>query len=906
MTVSRDHYFVLASDIEAERIKAAVGLINELNEANAEDEWEYALKRLIKGLSSSRASARLGFSTCLTELINIRISNGSLTVSKLLELINEHNKVTSSMNGKEERAALFGKLFGLQCVSNMNSGVFNRDGVDAEDFKLFIDNLIELSCTKSWIREPALFTVLGLLRSLTGKISDDLVIYIFEKLDENKLSLTTEGLAIFLAVPPQFRSTKLSSVEFKNTTWKHADPLHKSNLSLLTKVLKDISTGDEGEAEEGKSKKNSKQKGSWSPRLHFVWQLIVSELSTSSETEVIDEQVDNSKKRKKHSDKKNKKSKSSNSKAVVESDSLQISEFWKVVIDESFFSEKASHERKYWGFEIFGLFFQAVQPESVDSIFTQNFMRTLINQASEQSRMLNKIAKKTLTAITETCKIQPLKTVPVLQNILLGQYGALHFDRLTKSKTTEILLSTDAPNDALAKIFTSVLDRDNDDKDAKFKDQKWAIDQLLHLVRSKKAKIDKTSDLNWVDQILKSLVQKAYMSAKPASDEEQDEVMEDQEEEDEEEDPIVNFAQERLNSIISDVISVERADNQTWSYKTLSLLLSAIESGAEPIFKFDDELNTVKDKSLKILKKIRAKRESQHTDNSRLLVFELLFSMVTLQLFSGDAESVNTLQELQDYYYDTKKDDDEDYDKVIGIVEILLNFLSQKSSLLKKLSSIIWENWCDKVNGEDDFSDESMDDEQMMAIDGQLAKIFQQRREALDTVQTGNKRKEEKIAAKETIVSLKHRVVDLLEIYVKKCPNNPLIIGMVSPLLSGMHITLDKSLGVKIHKLLKNKVCKSKISDTSALDKDELIEKLKEMHKNSLRTSNTNDYNLSTSQCSIFIAKQLVQTDKALIDEIIDLYADLMKQWFKKKNGRLTSSMFFDFINWLNSKRVQN
>lgn len=996
MTVSRDHYYKLSSDLEKERIGAAIALINELNEANDDAEWEYALTRLIKGLSSSRGSSRLGFSTCLTELINIRLSNSKLTFPELLELININTKVASSMNGKEERAVLFGKLFGLQCISNLNSGVFSGD-FDSENFKLFVDNLIDLACLKSWIREPTLFTIVTLLRSLQGPLDKDSIVYIFTKLDESKLSLTTEGLAIYLSVPPSFRSENLANLTFKNTTWKLADPLHQSNLSTLAKVLKDISSGDE-ESEEN-SKANLKKKGTWSPRLHFVWQLIVEELTSISIDEPVDEEAENSKKRKKSSEKSKKKSKSNSKSQQRVNNHITVPEFWKVIIDEGFFSEKSSHERKYWGFEIFELLITVVSVELTDSLFTQNFMRTLINQSADNNRLLNKVAKKTLLKITEITAQQPEKTILVLKSLLIGDYGSLQFDRLTKTKTVENLVANPVSNGKLAEFFIEILQKPkSDDIDSVLKAQKWAIDQLLHLVRAKKAKLDAKSDLEWIDSILKALVQVAYFK----------------ESDEQEESPISEFAQERLNSILSDVVTIERTDNQTWSFKTLSSLLDYAKDH-KPIFDFDEELKAVKDKSLKILKKIRNKRESsKHIDNSRLLVFEILFSMVTLQLFSGDTESVDTLQELQDYYYENKKDsndeddNDEDHDSVIGIVEILLNFVSQKSSLLKKLSMIVWENFCEKVdlgalellfdviktkenkegqkalfegedefvdedeseeehdhdhsdededdeeesdddeseeseededeeeaedevvneldkktnvalaealklsnyNGEvtfssdddDDMSDESMDDEQMMAIDGELSRIFKQRRDALDSIETGNKRKAEVQDARSNILLFKHRVLDLLEIFIKKNPTSELIIYTVEPLLTGLKLTLDKSLGTKIHKLLKSRVCKSKV-DIKTVSKEQLLEILQSIQKDVLKTSNTNDFNLSSSQCSIFISKQILQLDESAADEIIDQYTDLLKLWFAKKNSRLTSSIFFDFINWLSSKR---
>jgi DNA polymerase phi len=67
-------YDELASNEESRRIKAAEELVKRIIEdrtsGNSEKgtELTYSLNRLIKGLSSGRESARLGFSIALTEV----------------------------------------------------------------------------------------------------------------------------------------------------------------------------------------------------------------------------------------------------------------------------------------------------------------------------------------------------------------------------------------------------------------------------------------------------------------------------------------------------------------------------------------------------------------------------------------------------------------------------------------------------------------------------------------------------------------------------------------------------------------------------------------------------------------------------------------------------------------------
>jgi len=80
-------YDQLASNEELERIKAAGDLVTKIVDAekngNAENgtDLAYALPRLVKGLSSGRESARLGFTITLTEALSIRSFSDMIATS---------------------------------------------------------------------------------------------------------------------------------------------------------------------------------------------------------------------------------------------------------------------------------------------------------------------------------------------------------------------------------------------------------------------------------------------------------------------------------------------------------------------------------------------------------------------------------------------------------------------------------------------------------------------------------------------------------------------------------------------------------------------------------------------------------------------------------------------------------
>ena len=83
-------FWDLASDSQERRTLAAKLIIKHLIEAQKltseiSIDTDYAVKRLVRGISSSRESARLGFSTCLCQLLTLFSVINSNEVCKLLD-----------------------------------------------------------------------------------------------------------------------------------------------------------------------------------------------------------------------------------------------------------------------------------------------------------------------------------------------------------------------------------------------------------------------------------------------------------------------------------------------------------------------------------------------------------------------------------------------------------------------------------------------------------------------------------------------------------------------------------------------------------------------------------------------------------------------------------------------------
>ncbi|QPG76250.1 hypothetical protein FOA43_003636 [Brettanomyces nanus] len=1018
-TVSKDNYYRLASDLEPERISAATILIKELSAVDNRKDWHYALSRLIKGLTSSRASARIGYSLCLAEILSILINDKhEYTIKEFLDDLNDelYDNSGKSSNGKNLRATLFGRLFGYQALINSNA----LQG-HVEHILEVYDCLIEIALTKSWIREICFVTIYKGLKSLQ-LLDDEVVITALLKMIKNAdLVLSPEGLLIYLAIDPakrQFYSEKVGI-----NSWKNGNPLSKGNMEILAKVLSDSEVGS---ADDQSHQSGNRQVGSWTPTLHYVWTPLLNELSSPEITTTT-------KKIKKHKHNKKEDNK------VIEQ--ISLTEFWKPVIDEQFFKLSASPERKYWGFEIFNLALSipSLTQSQVSALLSANLLRSLINQSSKDNRMLHSLAKNTLRLLTETTKKYEERRIPILEK-LLGT--SLNFDKLTKSKTITDILNSCFSKQSLSDTIDYLTSVEvNSDYDI-IKYQLLALDSLLKLVRSKREILSKSPEL--LKHVLNYLIEHTFLikTSDPLRYTER----------------MSKLSMERLYSVLSEAMSIQK--NIDWTNYVIEYLMNfdhqinEVEvEDFEMRFKFEDSLTGLKSESINTLEAIKERLQNMKLDDPKthlLNCFEILFSTALIELYTGDSESASILSDLTEAFgkaSNIKSDRDENEQKKITevLIDLMLTYINQRSTLMKKVAFTIWENLIEGIGesqldrlfeilltrenkqgqdklfdpamaeeeaeeeeekeevssssteepdsyanasvssdlvvdeteasafederrkkieevnenttsalskalrisenemnsetdetntaadankgekeenheekeddeGEEDDDDdshvtdsddyESMSDEEMMALDSTLSQIFKQRREALQAIdgKSGNQRKLEAQEAREMMIFFKTRILDLLEIFIDERPTDSLNVNILLALINLMVLTMDKSVGVKAHKLVK-KICKGKTELESERSALEALSKVQE-------TAAHSKIQALTSACNhtcIFFTKNIEKQfgDKAL-DRVLDIYLKNFKKWLAHKSNKTTSGMFSDLVNWASSRRQEN
>jgi DNA polymerase phi len=200
----------------------------------------------------------------------------------------------------------------------------------------------------------------------------------------------------------------------------------------------------------------------------------------------------------------------------------------------------------------------------------------------------------------------------------------------------------------------------------------------------------------------------------------------------------------------------------------------------------------------------------------------------------------------------------------------------------------------------DDGSD--MSDSEMMAVDQKLAEIFKQR------AKTTTKKKEKK-DAKDTVVNFKHRVLDLLAIYVKKeaaSPDVPVhVFHLVLPLLQLVRTTTTKALANKacdiiqtFSKSLKKARGGSQVAEISALDLQGLVRLMAELHDEAAKDM-SHAFARAVSTACLALASVMCR-DGERREDVFGLYAKTQLRWF---NGevKIQATFFSDWLNWCQS-----
>ncbi|KDO24118.1 hypothetical protein SPRG_10906 [Saprolegnia parasitica CBS 223.65] len=214
----------------ATRTAAVEAIVSHLRTANDADELNYTLKRLIRGLASSRDAARQGFSTALTAVLH---AFPSLDLAEVFATIKSTMDISSSMKGMEQREHMFGRLFGILAL---------QQSLRLEDEDLItalVTELLTMAKWKKWFRESCLEAVLSFVVSMTPATFTTLLPLFSAALEGPVASFNADQVAFAIGLHEYLASHKLLKT---HASLVAATILDRHHMARLVEPLKASST----------------------------------------------------------------------------------------------------------------------------------------------------------------------------------------------------------------------------------------------------------------------------------------------------------------------------------------------------------------------------------------------------------------------------------------------------------------------------------------------------------------------------------------------------------------------------------------------------------------------------------------------------------------------------------------
>ncbi|MCJ1384303.1 DNA-directed DNA polymerase [Xylographa soralifera] len=961
-------YEDLANENEEIRLKAAHSLLTRVSSEKSPslEELQRILKRLFRGLASSRKAARLGFSVALTEFlqqhcISDQIDRPVLEVATVINVLEEQTRASAGVSGQEERDHYLGRLFGAEAI--IKSGILSLPEPPVAQWERVLDIIFELAKKKSWLREECGWVLCAALKDL--HIMDPIYIEVlFEKLHSTGLTKTPEGVGLWITAQQAY-----PDIKYPKHVWHHGNPLHRKETASLARILKETSTHH---AAEGTAKKTS-QRGTWTSRLHFSWDVVFKALLLDRPKQ------------------------------------LAFSDLWTEAVDNGLFAAASSDERKYWGFLLFQKYVQILPIASFGIILGPNFLRCMINQLSSAQRYLHRIAEKSLRAIHSRIDQDPQITSVVIQRFIANGYA--NFDHLTKTKTVEKLLSQanmQALRDIIP-IFGHLIHRpEAQDVKGASATRQLISDYLVSLVRTTPSPVE--GDLLWTEYhrcmfaITTIFLKHAYFEIIPDVNDAAKSPKP----------PVSSGSREMFKSRLMSCLShlMVKSENSAYHPYEVVNTIRLYETQTEtytPLISFDKEsgIAEIIRKAWKTIKKLH--KDEQSADPARtdyLQAFELLYTLTILQVYNGDTDAVSIIDELQTCFkvlYDSKIPIDRGKASET-LVEIILSLVSKPSLLFKRLAQQVFSVCTSAVNanglqsmmmvletkenvsgqqeifeqedsdgGSDvlvsdveevdgeiphtgialydtahspnmsdvgssldgQFQDDNSDttDDELAEFDAKLAQALGTRRldedlaaneeessdedmddeqmealdEQLETVFRERKKltskKNEKKEAKETIILFKSRVLELLEIYIKQQYLNQQALTIILPILSLVQTTSNKQISEKACNLIRDYLKLYKLKNRlNASVLPETTKLLLEAVHKEAKEEGSNAHANACSQASLLLTKIYI-TNGGDLSDVISQYAVTQLAFMTEPDCHIRTSFFSDWLNWCTSAK---
>ncbi|GKZ37240.1 DNA-directed DNA polymerase [Aspergillus brasiliensis] len=958
-------YEDLANEKDEIRLKAAQALVSQFTSDKnpADEQIKKALQRLFRGLCSSRKAARIGFSIALTEILSQVFGaprdSSELTISTAMNIWESQSSASGGESGQEQRDHHFGRLFGAEAI--IKSSVLFKPNAPFNEWIKLLDLVLDLAKKKPWIREECGWIIYRCVYELAAQKADvKFLDSALEQLHSNELARTPEGVAIWLAAKDLFPNAK-----FPSKVWKHDDPLDAKERNQLAKVMKESSSADS----EGESGNKAKSSGVWNSKLHFAWDTVIRRLAdaptkeskskgSSSRISFADfwtEVVDNGLFAASSSEERKYWGFLLFNKVINESPLELASLVFTKNLVRCLMNQLAVEDRYLHRMAVKAA--KAVQARvSKEPEFAAASVRGLMG--STGSVNFDQATKtKTVEKIVSEANLDALKQIVPLFESLIASPGTTDSKAAASSRQflAGLLLSivrarasASDDEDGMQKVLEKILFAFV--RFAYFKPKEEGRDQSVTPPVT-----EQTQELfrSRINSCINSLIATQKYAGVPyvvvrhirdaVKSEEHGKFIINM-------DDTIQDAVKNAFKSLKKLASLEKGDKASIdAFKLLySLTILQVYNGDADAASMLEELDFC---YTKIFGDKKSKKE-ETSDASDALVEILLsfaskqsqlFRRMSEQVFGAFADSIteNGLESLtsileakeslagQQEMFDQQDDEgDEDMMDVDGEddsdVEVVdaagsdddddddeeeddedeSSGNDEEEALFEaKLAEALGTHRADKDLNEEDSegSDADMNDDEMEEIDTQLVKVFKARRDALG-------QKKDKKDAKENMINFKNRVLDLLEIYVKKCHSKILALDLLLPLLRLTRRSTVKQISNKAANVLREYTKHCKGAALPKLDETEPVwELLKSIHTEATH-SGPPAHASACSQASLLVVKTLVAHDKETIAGVVDVYGETRKAQLLSKKCHVQPSFFTDWNNWCvsSSKQIKN
>ncbi|KAJ6964929.1 hypothetical protein NC652_002988 [Populus alba x Populus x berolinensis] len=370
----------------------------------------YAVRRLIRGASSSRECARQGFALGLAVLIG---TIPSIKVDSVMKLIVDMLEVSSSMKGQDIRDCLLGRLFAYGALAR--SGRLVEEWISDNNtlfIKEFTNVLISLASKKRYLQEPAVAIILELVEKLPTEAVLNHV------LEAPRLCEWFEGDAdagnpdaLLLALRIQ-EKVSVDSEMFGKILPHPFSPSRLFASDHLSSIINCL-----------------KESTFCQPRIHGVWPVLVNILLPDVVMQAEDV-VSASNSLKKH--KKSRKSSSSEEEVVK-----IVQCFREVVIEGSLLL--SSHDRKHLAFHILLLLLPRLPASFIPYVLSHKIVQCLMDILSTKDTWLYKVAQHFLKELSDWVGNDDVRRVAVI--VALQRHSNARFDGITRTKTVRALVT---------------------------------------------------------------------------------------------------------------------------------------------------------------------------------------------------------------------------------------------------------------------------------------------------------------------------------------------------------------------------------------------------------------------------------------------------------------------------------